>query len=307
MLGLLGFALFATHDALIKDLSARYAPTQILFFTVLFGVPLANIMLLGDRTDGSLWPRRPLWTLARTLAVTVNATGAFFAFRSLPLAQVYAIIFSMPVLITILSIPILGERVHWQRWVAVAVGLVGVLVVMRPGQSALGPGHLAALACALGGAMVAVLSRKIGNDERGVVLILHPMLLNLVLAGVTLPFVYTPMTLPDLALTMILAALAMLAMLAIIHAYRRGEAAMIAPMQYSQILWAILFGLLFFDETPDAMTALGTGIIIASGLFILFREARSGPRAQRPVTRSHGRAEPAALPPTPHSPEIKDV
>lgn len=304
---LLGFALFATHDALIKDLGARYAPMQILFFTVLFGLPLAFVMLLGDPTDGNLRPRRPGWTLLRTAAVAVNATGAFFAFRSLPLAQVYAIIFAMPLLITILSIPILGERVHWQRWAAVAVGLAGVLIVLRPGQTALGLGHLAAVACALGGATVAVISRKIGNEERGVVLILYPMLLNLVLAGLFLPFVYTPMALNDLALTMVLAALAMLAMLAIIHAYRRGEAAVVAPMQYSQIIWAIAFGLLFFDETPDTITLLGTGVIIASGLYILFREAHAGRRGTRPVTLSRGRAEPGALPETDQKTERTDV
>ena len=172
LLALAAFALYATHDVVIKYLGALYSPFQILFYSVLLGFPMVTIMLMGDRTDGNLRPKHPWWTALRTVMVVVTGTSAFFAFTLLPLAQTYAILFAMPLLITLLAIPLLGERVGPRRGVAVAVGLAGVLIVLRPGSGDLGLGHLAALIAALSGAVAAVIIRKIGDAERSAVLLL---------------------------------------------------------------------------------------------------------------------------------------
>lgn len=290
LFALLAFAIFSTHDVIVKFLGGSYQPFQILFFSGLFGFPMVLLMLMRDNAPDTLIPRHPWWTALRTAAAVLTGISVFYAFSTLPLTQTYAIIFASPLLITILSIPILGEAVGWRRWGAVLVGLIGVLVVLRPGQTDLSLGHLAALLGAFGGALASVIVRKIGKDERTVVLLLYPMMVNFVLMGCALPFVYQPMPLPDLAGTMVMAVLVNLAGLCLIRAYRDGDAAVVAPMQYSQIIWATLFGVLLFDEFPDAFTIGGAGIIILSGVYIVLREGGSSSQTT-PVLRTRSRIE----------------
>jgi drug/metabolite transporter (DMT)-like permease len=275
-LGLAAFGIFATHDVLVKTLGGAYAPFQIVFFSVLFSFPLASLMLLQDDAKRDLRPVHPWWTGFRTASVVATSACAFYAFSTLPLAQVYAILFAAPLVITVLSIPMLGETVRLRRWLAVLAGLVGVAIVLRPwGGADLGPGHLAALVAACLGAFSSVVVRKIGRDERPVVLLLYPLVANFVAMGALLPLVYRPMPLEDLGLVALVAALSFGATLMLITAYRSAPATLVAPMQYSQIVWAAAYGAIFFGEVPDGMTVLGAGVIIASGLYILFRESRA--------------------------------
>lgn len=291
-----GFGLFATHDVVVKSLGATYTPFQIVFFSVLFSFPLAVFMLMRDQASGSLRPVNPGWMAARTAAVVVTGLGAFFAFSTLPLAQTYAILFAAPLLITLLAIPILGERVRLRRGLAVVVGLGGVLVVLRPTSAPLELGHLAALMAAMGGALASVIVRKIGPSERSVVLMVYPMMANFILMACVMPFVYKPMPVEHLGGMLVIAGLAFVAMMLMISAYRAGEAMIVAPMQYSQILWAAVYGTLFFDEGLDLWTGVGAGIIIASGLYIVLREGRSDASGTRPVLRTRARPETGTSP-----------
>ncbi|MEM7644108.1 MAG: DMT family transporter [Pseudomonadota bacterium] len=290
LLALVAFGLFSTHDVAVKMLGGDYAVFQIVFFSVLFTFPLVVFMLLRDAEAGTLKPRHPYWTALRTVSAVITGFSAFYAFSVLPLAQVYAIIFASPLIITVLSIPILGEKVGIYRGGAVIVGLAGVMIVLRPGGVALELGHIAALVAAFFGALAAVIVRKIGREERSAVLMLYPMVANFLVMGALMPFVYRPMPLGDLGLWAMMAALAFLASLALISAYRRSEAVLVAPMQYSQILWAALYGWVFFGETIDGGTALGAGVIIASGLYIVLRESL-GRSINTPVLRTRSRAE----------------
>lgn len=289
LLALLAFGIYATHDVIIKALGGTYSPVQIVFFSVLFGFPLVTIILARDTSEANLVPKYPVWALLRTLAVVVTGLTAFYAFSVLPLAQTYAILFAAPLLITIFAIPLLGERVGIRRGIAVLVGLAGVMVVLRPGSEALTLGHVAALVSAFTGAFAAVIMRKVGREERTVVLILYPMLGNFIIMGAALPFVYVPMPLIDMAGLAVIAALALVGMHFLILAYRAAPAVVVAPMQYSQILWATVYGVLLFDETLDFYTALGAGIIIASGVYIVLREARLGVSRTTPVLRTRTR------------------
>ncbi|MCX7646757.1 MAG: DMT family transporter [Rhodobacteraceae bacterium] len=292
---LLAFGIFATHDVIVKFLGAHYAPFQIVFFSTLLGFPLVTLMLIGDRTDGNLRPRHPWWSLARTVAATVTGAAAFYAFATLPLAQVYAILFASPLIITLLAIPILGETVRLRRGAAVVAGLVGVLIVLRPGGVELGLGHLAAVTAACTGAFASIVVRKIGNEERSAVLLLYPMLGNFAAMGAVLPFVYEPMPMLHLAGLALIAAMGLAGMLGVIAAYRRAEAVIVAPMQYSQILWATVYGYLLFGETIDAPTALGAAVIIASGIYIVLRESRLG-SSRTPVLETRSRPETGTAP-----------
>ncbi|WP_407491779.1 DMT family transporter [Pseudooceanicola sp. MF1-13] len=296
LFALLGFALFSTHDVVVKTLGGAYAPFQTIFFSVLFSFPIATLMLLRDATPGTLQPVHPGWVVARTLAAVIATMCAFYAFSVLPLAEVYAILFATPLLITVLAIPILGEKVRLRRGLAVLFGLAGIIVVLQPGQTTLTLGHLAALTAAVGGACASVIVRRIGAEERSVVLLLYPLVANFTVMGAALPFVYQPMPLVDIGRVALTAVLAFAAMTCMIRAYRLTEAALVAPMQYSQILWALLFGALLFGETPSSRTLIGAGMVIASGLYIVFRESRAGVSDTTPVLRSRSRVgTPAAL------------
>ena len=291
LLALLAFGIFATHDVFVKTLGAIYSPIQIVFFSVLFSFPLATVMLMRDAKPGTLLPRHPWWMALRTIASVATAVSAFYAFTVLPLAQTYAILFASPLLITILAIPVLGETVRLRRWLAVIVGLTGVMVVLQPGATELTLGHAAALTAAVGGSIASIIVRRIGADERPVVMLLYPMVANFVVMGAALAFVYIPMPIEHLGLVALVAAFAWTAGRCIIVAYQSGEAAIIAPMQYSQIIWATLYGALFFDETIGRPTLIGAGIIIASGLYIVLRESRTDVSSSTPVLRTRSRHE----------------
>lgn len=296
-LALGAFALFSVHDVIVKSLGGSYSPVQIVFFSVLLGLPLATLMLMRNPTDGNLLPRRPGWTALRTGAAVVTGVSVFYAFSVLPLAQTYAILFATPLLITLLSVPILGEKVGLHRGGAVIAGLVGVIIVLRPFEAdGLSLGHLAALVAAFASAFASIIVRKIGQEERNVVLLLYPMMANLVVMGAVLPFVYQPMPLADLGALAAMAFLAFIASLCVIAAYKRASAASVAPMQYSQIVWAVLFGALFFGERVDQATILGAAVIIASGVYILHRESRQNVSENRPVLGTRTRTETGTFP-----------
>lgn len=290
LFALLAFALFAAHDVVIKSLGGIYAPFQIIFFSVLFSFPLATVMLMRDAQAGTLRPVHPWWIALRTVCTVLASAMAFYAFSVLPLADTYAILFASPLLITLLAIPVLGERIRLRRGLAVVVGLCGVAVVLQPGSAQLTLGHLAALGAACLSSVSSIIVRRVGREERSVVLLLYPMVANFLLMGALMPVFYRPMPALHLGGMALIAALAFVAMLCLIAAYKMAEAALVAPMQYSQILWAAIYGVLLFDEVPDGATLAGSAIIIASGLYIVLRESRSGSSTHTPVLRSRSRA-----------------
>lgn len=296
LLQLAAMGLYATHDAVIKTLGERYPSFQILFFASLLSFPLVSIVLMRDRTHGTLRPKHPGWVVLRTACGVVAGMAGFYAFSKLPLAQVYAILFATPLLVTILSIPLLKERVGLHRWAAVIVGLSGVLIVLRPGGQALEAGHIAAMLCALASALAAVIIRRLGRQERPVVLMMWPMLGNFVVTGGALSLGYVPMALTDLMLAGLIAALGLTGGFLVIMAYRAGEAAIVAPMQYSQILWATAYGWFLFGEVLDRATVIGALVIISSGIYIVWREGSGGNSTNRPATAARLRTEAVTAP-----------
>jgi len=290
LLSLAAMGLFSTHDVIVKHLAGAFSPVQIVFFSALLSLPAVTVYILRTRTDGSIWPRNPGWVALRTIVASIATLSAFYAFGTLPLAETYAILFATPIVITVLSIPLLGEKVRFRRWCAVLAGLVGVLVVLRPGQASLSAGHLAAIISACMSALSMTIVRRVGKSERPVVLTLYPILGNIVLMGAALPFVWQPIEGGQFGFLAMISALGLIAAVLSILAYRLAEAAIAAPMQYSQILWAVLYGALIFHEYPDRATLIGAAIIIASGLYIVLREARPGTSGHHPVLDSRARS-----------------
>jgi S-adenosylmethionine uptake transporter len=296
LISLAAFGLYSTHDVVVKLLGEEYTSFQIIFFSGLLSFPVVTLLLMSDKTDGNLVPRHPWWSLARS--VTGVATGAmgFYAFSVLPMAQCYAMLFAMPLVITVLSIPMLGEKVGLHRGAAVTVGLLGVLIVLRPGAVPMSWGHLAGLGAAVMGAMSSVIVRKIGKNERSVVLMMYPMLVSVLAMGLVMPFVYVPMPMEHLAMNGVVAVLGMGGAFLMILAYRAAPAVIVAPMQYSQILWAALYGWLLFSEDIDLWTGVGAGVIIASGIYIVLREGTPDVSKNRPVLENRSRLDVGTLP-----------
>lgn len=304
---ILGYGIFATHDTVVKHLGGTYSVFQIIFFAVLFSLIPVTLMIVGDRKADNLIPHHPWLIAARTLTILLSTVAAFYAFTVLPLAEVYALIFATPILITALSVPLLGETVRARRWAAVVAGLVGVLVVLRPGYTDLGSGHAAALFCAFCGSLSGIIVRKIGAEERTAVLVLYPLLAKIFGTAAFLPFVYVPMQVADLGLVATMGFLAVLGQISIISAYRSAPAVLVAPFQYSQILWAIPFGLLLFGEVPDPMVWLGAAIVISSGLFIVWRESRASTSPVAPVLRNPNPRPDLGSSPHPRPVKLTDV
>ncbi len=272
LFALLGFGVFSWHDALVKLLT-EYSVFQIIFFAMLFGAVPFTLIMATNRSSYSLWPRNPMLVIARSIAAVLGLCMAFYAFTVLPMVEVYVLLFTAPALISLLAIPFLGERIAAFRWFAIFLGLAGVIVVLRPDPETFTIGHLAGVGSALCIAISSIISRSIGSKEFAGTLIIYPLLTNVVVCGIGMSFSYIPMPLADLGLMFMIGTMAMIGQYCQLSAYRAAPAAYVAPMQYSQLLWAVLIGAVMFNEYPDDMTILGALIIVVSGLLIVWRES----------------------------------
>ena len=182
------------------------------------------------------------------------------------------ILFCTPLIISVLAICFLGEKIALARWFAIAMGLVGVVIVLRPSVETVQLGHFSALAAAFCSGSSAVISRKISASENMATMILFPLLATIIVSGSALYFVYKPMPLMDMALMFLVGALGLLGQYCVLTGFKRAPAAYIGPMQYSQIVWAILFGYVFFNESIDRWVIVGSLITVLSGVIIILRE-----------------------------------
>lgn len=272
-------AVLTVMDATIKWLSADYHTLQILAFRSLFGfIPVLAFVMVAQGGLSALATRRPGAHLLRGLVITATAFLFFFAVGRLPLADAYAIIFAAPLFLTALSGPLLGEPVGPRRWAAVLVGFVGVLVVLRPGQAGGGLidiGAAAALAGALGYALFGALTRLHSRTETNAALTVWSSLVTLALAGASLPFVWTPPAPADLALLVLTGLLGGVGSILIVRAFAMAPLAVIAPFEYTTMAWGVVLGFVLFGDLPGPWVWVGTAIVVAAGLYILYRENRA--------------------------------
>jgi len=270
------FFCFATADNSIKWISGEHHPIQSLFINVFFAyVPVLGFILA---TEGRirLKPRFPLLTPLRGAAVTVSAMCIVTAISTMPTADAYALLFSMPLWVTILAGPLLGERVGIMRWSAVLVGFIGVLAILRPGFADVGWGHGLALLAALAFACGVLITRRVGNEEGTAPLLVWLLVSTQVIC---LPFVIALWEMPDwhaLAFMAISGVAAGFAQIFVVLAYRQAPAVVVSPFIYTQLIWGAIYGLILFGETPGWPVIAGAAVVVASGLFILYRETRAG-------------------------------
>jgi S-adenosylmethionine uptake transporter len=279
LLGLASYAAFSCGDAAVKGVGPRIPIFEIGFFAALFALfAMPFVRGSGERWRDMFRLHRPGLVAVRAASGTLAGIFSVFAFTTLPLAEVYALIFVSPLFVTLLSIPFLGERIGWRRLLAVVVGFLGVLLVVRPGFRELMPGHLAAAAAALCGAITTVTLRALGPTERRITLMGTAMLASLAVNGVLMTFDYVrphPLDIGWLAFIGLCAATGHILVMA---ALRAAPANRVAPGQYSQIVWAIILGAIFFGEFPDPVAIAGIGLVTLSGLFTFMREEAKGGR-----------------------------
>jgi drug/metabolite transporter (DMT)-like permease len=269
---MLAYFLFSSSDAIVKVLVPRYSVFQLIPQQVAFAlIPVAGIVLA---TGGFHRPKRKnlrLLVLRGLLAAGGTVIGVY-SFSRLPIADVYALAFCTPLIVTVLSIPLLGEKVGIRRWAAVLVGFIGVLVMVRPGFMTLTLGHVAALGTAFTGAGTVLIMRHLRGVESSSTMVTTVMIGLLTVSLPILPFVFVKPTASDLALSAASGLMMGCAQFCILRALSLASAATVAPMQYSMMIWAVLYGYLVFNTPVSVYVLAGAGIVVLSSLYTMNRE-----------------------------------
>ena len=261
------YALYSCCDALIKGFGSSLSIYEIAFFTTLFSLLPAIFTKPKGEHWRSLWRMRRPWLVhLRALTGVLGNICIIYAFTHIPLAEVYSLAFMAPIFIVVLSVFLLKEQVSAPRWLFLALSFCGVLLVVRPGFRELQLGHLAALAAAFFGSVTTIVLRAVAHGETRVSLIGMASIYILVFNGILmLPSFQLP-TPEQFGLFVLIGALGGSGHILFIAATRLAPASQIAPPQYSQIIWAIVLGALFYREFPDALAYVGLGIVIAAGV-----------------------------------------
>jgi drug/metabolite transporter (DMT)-like permease len=267
-----GIAGFAVMDATIKWLTADYPVTQVVALRSWFGLPFLCLLALYEGGLKALKTRRPLVHIGRYTLVLALSFSFFWALSQMKLVDAIAITFAAPILITALSVPLLKEPVGLHRWLAISIGFCGVLIMLRPGAGVFQWAALVVLGSAVVYALLMITTRAFKSTESTAALMLYPQL-GMSLTGIVFaPLFWVTPNLSDLGLFALAGMFGSVGVVCLTNAFRLAPAATISPFEYTALIWATLLGFLLWDELPDTYTLIGTGIVITSGLYIIYRE-----------------------------------
>ncbi|MEO6014559.1 MAG: DMT family transporter [Devosia sp.] len=303
------YALYSCCDAIIKGLGSGLSVYELAFFTTLFSL----IPVFMNTPKGESWLRfwrlkNPRLVHLRGVSGVIGNACIIYAFVTIPLAEAYSIAFLAPIFIVLISVWLLKEQVSLQRWLILGASFIGVLVVVRPGFRDLHPGHIAAVIAAICGAVTTTVLRRVAKEETRTSLIGVASLYILVING-TLMLVTGAVHWPtwhELIFLLIIGGLGGTGNMLFIAATRAVPASQIAPLQYSQIFWAILFGAVFYYEYPDAIGVVGLLVIVVAGILNVLSGdtrlrifSRNAPAGAGPSTLREAERAAAMLPDTP--------
>lgn len=294
-----GAFIFSFQDVIIKLLSPTYPVHQIVFIRGFVALPLMLILVHFDSGLDTLRTRKPLMHMVRAAAMFCAYLFYYLAAAAVPLTMAVALFFTAPLMITALSILILGQKVGWRRWAGVVVGFAGVLVILRPGIADMEPAALYALVAALGYTLAQLIARRLGVTDSASVMAFYSMLAFTyigALMGFALnawgpghgstdasDFILRPWVMPgglELLMLMTISVISAMGFYFLTQAYRLGEGASVAPFEYTAMPWALVLGFVFLGTVPDAYTVAGALLVGAAGIYVLRRE---GLRAKKPV------------------------
>jgi drug/metabolite transporter (DMT)-like permease len=266
----LGVAVFSVHDMVGKVVVEEYPVLQML--ALRSGLALLILIVIAAKRGGV--PPLPRAAMPTHLVRLVAMLGAIFLFftalQELPLADTTAIAFGAPFVMLALSRPLLGERVAANAWAAVAVGFVGVLVIVQPGGD-VRPAALLAVGASVLYAVGMLTTRRLGRTESVFSMLFWMIAGQLALGLVALPFVWHPVEARHWPLLLGLAVLNLLGQLGLVRAFALAPAAVVAPFEYSALLWSAALGFLVFGDVPSGRLWVGAAVIIAAGLYVMLR------------------------------------
>lgn len=278
---LVAYFVWSVHDTVIKLLTADYSAAQIMFFGRLFTIPVALLLVLRKGGLGGLATRRPLTHLLRAGLSTADMLFFVGAITLASLVEAFTISFATPLIMLILARLFLGERPPVRRWLAVALGFIGVLIAVygMRGSGAASATSLTAALLALGSALTyagfLVLTRDMTRTESVPALMFWNSLVVMIVMIVLMPPHWRMPTGNEVWLLLFISTTGVVGQLLSTEAFRLGEASLLAPLQYTTLVWAAIAGYLVFGDLPTPMLLLGAAIIIASALYIARDEARS--------------------------------
>jgi len=284
----LGVLIFSLQDAIIKAVSGDYPLTQVVATRCVVAAPILLVMIHFDSGIRSIFSKDFLSLAGRAFLLLIAYTTYYMAFPALPLADAVALFFTVPLFAMALAVPFLGESIGWRRITAVVVGFIGVIVMLRPGAGLFEPAALLSLFSALTYALSMLMARKLGTTTTASVMAFYQngvylvgALLIAAICGAldireashpSLNFLVRPWVWPSLKDFLLIAScgvIAAIAMTLLTNAYRIAKASVVTSFEYTGMLWAPLWGFLFFGEIPHLTTLAGAGLIIAAGLFAL--------------------------------------
>jgi len=279
LFSLAAYLLYSCCDAIIKGFGTGLSPFEIAFWTALFSfIPAIFTKPKGEHWRQTFQMHHPWLVNLRSISGVVGNLSIIYAFTHIPLAEAYSIAFLAPIFVVALSVYFLSEKVSWHRWFFLAMTFAGVLLVVRPGFRELQPGHLAAIVAALMGGVSTTTLRKVAPVEKRVSLLGLPLGYVVVVNGVLMMLIPGTFHWPSweqMALMIGIGALGGTGNILFIAATRRAPISQIAPAQYSQIAWAIVFGAIFYREFPDAVAYCGLVVVAVCGIMnVLSDEAR---------------------------------
>ena len=278
----LGIFSLVLSDTVAKELVQRYDALQIMFFRSSIALPIVMFIVVRAEGWGALRSKRPAVHLLRAV-LTLGATYTFFtSLRTLPLAGATALALTAPLFVTALSVPLLGEKVGRLRWGALVVGFGGAMVIVQPGAETLQPAALLALGTALCYALVMIAARWIHEQDSLRTVMFYLTALPMLLTSWTLFQDWPVVTGADVALITAMAICGTVGITFITQGFRMAPAAIVAPFDYTALIWASITGWVFFAELPRAATYLGAAIIVVAGLFVIWRESRAA-RSETPA------------------------
>ncbi|MGD1879898.1 MAG: DMT family transporter [Kiloniellaceae bacterium] len=271
------FCTFAMLDTTAKYLVQSYPVGQVVWARYVGHVVLAAVILLPIHGRSLLVSHRPGLQILRSLFLFGATCTNFAALQFLQLAQTSSIQFSTPLMVAALAVPLLGEYVGPRRWAAIVIGFIGVVIVARPG---LGLVHWAAslsMLCALFGALYQITTRKLAGVDRAVTTQFYSAVVGAIAITPLVPFFWQTPDLKGALLMLCLGALGGFGHWMLILAHRLAPAPVLAPFLYIQLLPMILLGYIVFGDFPDEWTLVGAGVVLSSGLYLLYRERKVKP------------------------------
>ncbi len=276
----IGFLLFGVAAGLSLDLAAKwllvdYSLQQFVFLRSIFGVVVFLSLSRWFGGIGELKTKRWKAHLLRTVLASGAMFGFFYGLKYMPLVNALTLAFTAPLIVTALSVPILGEHVGWRRWLAVIVGFIGVMIVLRPGRGMLTPAALAIMVASFCYAGLAISARKLATTESSLSLSVYVITGPLIISSFLLPGNYVAPTFNGWLLFLFAGFASAGAWAGIVGGYRRAPPSMLAPFEYTALIGAAIAGYYIWGEVPDKWVITGGTIIISSGLFIVYREVGS--------------------------------